>query len=740
MCSKSNGEIGYISNETRTRINGNGNSEEGSNSNSNGVNKNKNEKASNTQNHDDIESIISSSSSSPSSSSSSSSITSVSESSSSLSFYEDFPKLYFAVRKGRYANGAVYSSWDTARKHVLDYPDAEYIATPTLIQAQKYVNGFGEEYRRLWEEETETKDRATEQGTATIRKKSISKQQQRLRSPSSLRRTRSLIRSSSLSSSSGGLKNTLALSSSSNNLEKNNCHNENHSNTKLVLRKNLNRKYRESSESTALTAASTAASMITRRSANKPKTNTITCSSSSSSNNKEKRFGHKTRRLLLEYYQLSIDSCNKDKISYNGNGHGNNNKQQQQEEQHEKQNLLSVADFLRKRKMYKRKHKIFIKHWQRSGLLICSHEGKSREDAARQYDSWIEQRYGCVTGNGSASDENENESIQQERTERDKKEQNKGQTRQKTALMREGGSEVNENETKNNDNTRDPPIKIPPSQKTSPHFSTPLSSIPPPHNNKQVAKKRKRPPTSPAQQVVGVVNKNSKKITASAVAAAAANKVAIPETVLATATIVAPGHHHCGGTGIGIARLVQDAMDDVDIEDDGEDHDEQWNCRYQELKAFHAKHGHCKVHKGEDADLHYWVSYTQRRMRPEFARGGARSLTLREEKLLNELDFNPVYKKIVTEFNKYLGMRVAKLFDVVNDSSVDSDSDNGDDNPSPTMIVTTSPQPQQLNSRYVAVEEGGKITKKRIKTKTFFGTVGRISSVSNQVSLVSTHK
>ncbi len=74
---------------------------------------------------------------------------------SSLSFYEDFPTLYFAVRKGRYVNNSVFLSWDSARKQILNYPEAEYIATPTLEQAHQYTNNMGEfELDTLDEDET----------------------------------------------------------------------------------------------------------------------------------------------------------------------------------------------------------------------------------------------------------------------------------------------------------------------------------------------------------------------------------------------------------------------------------------------------------------------------------------------------------------------------------------------------------------------------------------------------------
>jgi len=161
--------------------------------------------------------------------------------------------------------------------------------------------------------------------------------------------------------------------------------------------------------------------------------------------------------------------------------------------------------------------------------------------------------------------------------------------------------------------------------------------------------------------------------------------VAITATMLANATM-APGHDK-----------ARNGTDDDD--DDIDDIDELWNKMYKRLKTYHAAHGNCRVPRSADPDLNYWVQYNHRRMRPEDTRSGARSLTLREEKLLNELDFDPVYKEIVNEFNKYLGISVAKLFHVGNDSSSSSSSS--------------------------STSEG---------EKAFFATVGRISSVCNRVS------
>jgi len=554
---------------------------------------------------------------------------------SSLSFYEDFPKLFFAVRKGRYVNGAVYVSWDMARKQIIDYPEAEYIATPTLLQAQKYVNGFGE-YRHLGGEETEQTE------------------QQAL--PKSTR-----LKSSCLSPgrSSGPLKNppsSLQETNGATSASKANMLSQGHKH--------------HSSGATAITATSTLASVLTTR-IGKKKINSKDTDRAKITRGKKERFGSKTRRLLQEYYQLCIDARK------SRDPEGDEPIREAQDENHP---LPSVAGFLKERNMYKRKYKVFVKHWQRSGLLVYNHEGKSWEDASYQYDTWIEERYGS-----RFCDNMEDEKQDSRRTQ--------GQKRQRPVAMPEGGSrntdskddddDDDDDESSGNSKTRDSTM-VASYRKASPATSH--------------AKSKKRPnPPSPFR----MAKKKQKKVNASAVAAAAAERVAIPETVLATATI-APGHNR-GAVG----------NVDIDIHEEDDDYDEHWSHWYQKLKTFHAQHGHCKVSKAVDPNLHYWVQYNHRRMRSEFARGGARSLTLREEKLLNDLDFNPVYKKIVTEFNKYLGMRVAKLFDVVKDSTDDSSTSSS-------------------NGESFTVEEGGETKKKRIKTKPFFGTVGRISSVSNQ--------
>jgi hypothetical protein len=158
-----------------------------------------------------------------------------------------------------------------------------------------------------------------------------------------------------------------------------------------------------------------------------------------------------------------------------------------------------------------------------------------------------------------------------------------------------------------------------------------------------------------------------------------------------------------------------------DDDDDDDDDDETWDEMYKHLHKFYKKYGHCRVginglndemikiknnngpqsssssgeskSESKSKSLQYWVTYQHRRMRPEIKnRGGARSLSLKEEKLLNELNFCPLYKEIVQEFNKYLGRRIAKKFEFLQDDGIE-------------------------------------------KKQIYFGTIGRISSISNKVSL-----
>jgi len=202
----------------------------------------------------------------------------------------------------------------------------------------------------------------------------------------------------------------------------------------------------------------------------------------------------------------------------------------------------------------------------------------------------------------------------------------------------------------------------------------------------------------------------------------------ISASILQTATIA---EHHAEYNNT-------TSSNDASNSDEEDDNDEHWNGMYERLKAFHSEHGHCKVPKSKHPELAYWTLYTRRRIKLEATRSGARALTLREEKLLNDLDFDPVYKEIVTEFNKYLGMRVAKLFDVWDDfGSNDNDNDNENDNastssPSSSVPISNLKVIKQHKDEIRDAALHAKNQTPRITTKPFFGTVGRISSVCNR--------
>ena len=140
---------------------------------------------------------------------------------------------------------------------------------------------------------------------------------------------------------------------------------------------------------------------------------------------------------------------------------------------------------------------------------------------------------------------------------------------------------------------------------------------------------------------------------------------------------------------------------------------DEWDEVYKHLKEFHQKHGHCNVTHSSDKfvavgpndmiSLFCWVQIQHRRMQPErnikehdvnegpIADGHhAPLLSLREEKLLNDLNFNPSYKKVVNLFNNYRGRRFARRFTVLQDDG-------------------------------------------RETNKVYFGTVGRITNLSRNV-------
>jgi hypothetical protein len=489
---------------------------------------------------------------------------------SSLSVYDDFPRLYFAVRRGRYANNSVFLSWESARKHIVDYPDAKYIATPTLKQAHCYTNGFGE-----FDEQRFPRDRkAGPEGGVELPPTDPNPREL----PKPMAQAIPEMRSSSASS------------------------------TKQTSRKASKR----------------------------------SCT---------------TRSLVLDYYELYDPA-------YKAKG----------------EKPLTIQKFLKERKMYKTKFRVFAKHWQRSGLLMMSNEERPLEDAVFKYDAWVQ---------GRKLDKLEEFEMRGAMTKSSK-----------TATKKtddDDDDDDEEDESGKKSRKRKRPMAL-----VDKHYTTPTAKS----NDKaddlagSTKKRKKRSPSSTPSPPTIRSTTTKKTAVRAKYTSSWDDNLPISQAIMQSATIVDPSRR----------RREKSRATTTDEEGD-DDNDESWNAMYAKLKAFHSEHGHCKIPQPDYPELNRWVQYTRRRMRLDVKRFGARALTLREEKLLNDLDFDPHYKEIVTEFNKYLGMRVAKLFNV----KIDSDSDDDD---------SSSSVPSRKDK-----------TKPRVKKKPFFGTVGRISSVCNRVRL-----
>jgi hypothetical protein len=559
---------------------------------------------------------------------------------SSLSFYDDFPQLYFAVRNGRFAKNSVFLSWDSARRHIVDYPDAEYIATPTLKQAHSYTTGIGNAFQ------PQPQQHKTQGTTQTKSKNSTNIYCSRndgdgdsycKQSPSPLSALSSTPTKSSLS--------------------------------RVVPERLPSRGHRK----------------------------------------KDKQHSYTTRRLVLEYYELYDPRC---KTAAKGKDKDKNSDKEQQQQQLP----LTIRKFLKERNMFKSKFKVFAKHWQRSGLLMMSNDEKPLEDAIVKYDAWIRNRKLEKFG---GTDEHDKRGINNMGIENGM-DSSIGKRKRPTTFQ-DGTAGGGRNQHRPGSTKK---------QKTS--------------NNSLVTPSPKPKPKTKSKKAA------AKHPNANANAAFRPNHV-ISASILQTATIA---EHHAEYNNTTNSNGACNS-------DEEDDNDERWNGMYERLKAFHSEHGHCKVPKSKNPDLAYWTSYTRRRMKLEATRSGARALSLREEKLLNDLDFDPVYKEIVTEFNKYLGMRVAKLFDVwddfgnnSNDNDNDNDNGNGNDNDNDNDIEndiendndnasTSSPSSsvpisnfKDMKQHKDEIRDGIPNVKKqtpRITTKPFFGTVGRISSVCNRV-------
>ena len=547
---------------------------------------------------------------------------------SSLSFYDDFPKLYFAVRRGRLVENSVFLSWDSARMHIVDYPEAEYIATPTLRQAHSYTNGFGA-------------FGSCGAGAGDDAKKKDY--------------------SSRVSSSSCGDSNKERLSERTVR-----DHRQSVTRTKTVRNKE-ERDITANSNSNLTSTQSRRISQKTR---------------------KKKKKSKSLRSLLLEYYELSYRY-------FKINGDGRNEPQDQKPP--------PISTFLEDRNVDKKKYRLFAKHWQRSGLLMICHDEKPLEDAERKYDAWIRERK-IEYGGGDILD-----------VAKPKDRSTNGKA--DAVAVSKTTSPIDTNRKNNNSKSKSKTLE----SKNKAAVDIPSSTKFSTDSRDSMTKKRKRtPPITPSpskiSKSVEKFKENSKKASVNTdgdgngdVADNNANDNAntLPVLPVLKSTTIACSSQNKKATRRekgAITRAMTSISKSTSNDDDDDEIDKDWDEMYAKLKAFHQQFGHCKVPKTHCQKLWYWTQYNRRRMKPETVRSGARALTLREDNLLNELNFDPVYKKIADEFNKYLGLRVAKLFEV----KVPDNVGQGKNGENPKVSRTVQ--------------------------KPFFGTVGRISSFCNRVS------
>lgn len=254
--------------------------------------------------------------------------------------YEDFPILYFAIRKGRHSTGIVCNDWDEAKHEVHNFPGSEYIATPTLIQARNYVHRLGE----FSAVPVHFGYSNTIDGTTV----STSPDEQ-----SSLETKRKRTKGDAIASNEGANKNKKngrKIDESSTSLSQSY---DNFSSVSASVNVNY--------DLSGMLPPSSRRSRDTKNSKDNLSTKEI-----SNEFKKAEKKPSKLRRLLFEYYKrFNPHSGAKSK------------------------GKITIEDFLKKRNMFERKFEAFTSHWNRSGLLTFKCENLSPEKAIMRYDMWL---------------------------------------------------------------------------------------------------------------------------------------------------------------------------------------------------------------------------------------------------------------------------------------------------------------------------------------------------------------
>jgi hypothetical protein len=583
-------------------------------------------------------------------------------------YYNDYPKLYFAIRKGRYTNNTICINWDDAQREIKDYHYAEYIATPTLIQATKYVNRLGEFEMTRTKSKSKSKSKATVIATKSSRSSHRPLTKRTCYQISSSQQQQA-VEAKAEQEGSYDLNSTTISTTISSSPRTHNNNNSRTDNTNKKMKKN--KKKRQSLESKTksktketTTTATTADEKTTRKQPNK---------------SKPKSGSSKTRKLLLEYYQLINPNISKD-------------------------NQLKIDEFLLSRGMLKRKKVMFTKHWNHSGLVIMCNENCDPYTAIERYDDWIEQRrFDKYNDSDNDNDRTVDDSTRISTPSRKRK--RKSSSRPVIMLTTADDDIPVDTDDDDDDILVDTEDEDDDDDENVSQDN--INNKKKPNPTTTTTKKKRRSTTTTAATSTSLSSSSSLS------SSLEVSPAALEEVVVVTAAERVKNKRRLSYDAAKNGDNNNNNNDDKNNnenhqlqQENTEDDDEAWNEMYTELQKFYQEHNHCKVTSKSDRtiigkqdgikkSLQYWVSYQQRRMRPNVInRSGARSLSLREELLLNELKFIPNFIEVQNEFKQYLAhgiTRIGKAFEVFDDDGT-------------------------------------------IKKSVYFGTIDHISSITNRVS------
>ena len=545
-------------------------------------------------------------------------------------YYEDYPTLYFAIRRGRYTNnnsivninadadcgvgaGRICYNWDEAKHELHNYHSAEYIATPTLLQATRYIHRLGE-FKNNHDNDNIDIDNEIDNVCEDSDNGANNNDNENDSNATAATTTDD-------DDDDNNDNNTVTISSSSSSSMVHH-HRRSKSKKKKMGKKKKKKKKDGSKKKESIDTTTTTAIIPTIK---------------------------KTKELLMEFYKLydphdtaTTTTTTNMMTSDTGDGSGIHEKEEEHHNKNANKNKrrLSMDTFLQEKNMYERKYERMVRHWTRSGLVIMRNENVSIDVAFMKYDIWIEERQeekiantntACRTTNQLLQDDDGDNDDQEKQTNKEREEEDHCDEEDAPMIFTKRPASYDDNNSDDDGSGRSPP------------------------------RKKRKTSVAGLAQVATLFEKTS---------------------AAATTTNMANGDS---------------------------DDDEAWDEMYRELKKFYQEHKHCKVdpmndriiqsktESGVEKSLQCWVAYQHRRMRPQKEQrqgGAAKFLTIREERLLNKLEFIPNYDKITKHLNQYIRRRIAKAFPIPADYI------------NPTTNVT-----RQI----------------------YFGTVDRIASITNQV-------